>query len=94
MATKWKQARPLGIIARWLMKNWRHLKSGIKFWPGALQYTADLQEIRQNLLPDFRPSSFVASSLMDAFLTNQSAAEALLSGIILDDYYCGRDLVA
>ncbi len=62
---------------------------------GALQYTADLREIRQNLLPDFRPSSFVASSLMDAFLTNQSAAEkALLSGIILDDYYCGRDLVA
>jgi hypothetical protein len=62
---------------------------------GALQYTADLREIRQNLLPDFRPSSFVASSLMDAFLTNQSGAEkALLSGIILDDYYCGRDLVA
>jgi len=37
----------------------------------------------------------VAASLMDAFLTNQSKAEiALLSSIILDDYYCGRDLVA
>ena len=62
---------------------------------GALQYTADLREIRQNLLPDFQPSSFVATSLMDAFLTKQSTAEtALLSSIILDDYYCGRDLVA
>jgi len=62
---------------------------------GALQYTADLREIRQNLLPDFAPSAFVATSLMDAFLTRQSAAEnALLSSIILDDYYCGRDLVA
>lgn len=62
---------------------------------GALQYTTDLREIRQNLLPDFRPSCFVATSLMDAFLTNQSTAEtALLSSIILDDYYCGRDLVA
>ena len=62
---------------------------------GALQYTTDLREIRQNLLPDFQPSCFVATSLMDAFLTNQSTAEtALLSSIILDDYYCGRDLVA
>jgi len=62
---------------------------------GALQYTADLREIRQNLLPDFQPSCFVATSLMDAFLTNQSDAEiALLSSIVLDDYYCGRDLVA
>lgn len=62
---------------------------------GALQYTADLREIRQNLLPDFRPSCFVATALMDAFLTKQSAAEtALLSSIVLDDYYCGRDLVA
>ena len=62
---------------------------------GALQYTADLREIRQNLLPDIQPSSFVATSLMDAFLTNQSDAEiALLSSIVLDDYYCGRDLVA
>lgn len=62
---------------------------------GALQYTADLREIRQTLLPDFQPSCFVATSLMDAFLTNQSDAEiALLSSITLDDYYCGRDLVA
>ncbi|NMD27872.1 MAG: hypothetical protein GYA81_07910, partial [Chloroflexi bacterium] len=62
---------------------------------GALHYTSDLREIRQNLLPDFRPSSFVATSLMDTFLTKQSTAEtALLSSIILDDYYCGRDLVA
>ena len=62
---------------------------------GALHYTADLRQIRQNLLPDFRPSTTVAASLMDAFLTNQSKAEiALLSSIILDDYYCGRDLVA
>ena len=69
------------------------IRDGIR--AGALQYTADLREIRQNLLPDFRPSSFVTSSLMDAFLTNQSAAEnTLLSSIILDDYYCGRDLVA
>lgn len=62
---------------------------------GALQYTADLREIRQTLLPDFRPSCFVATSLLHAFLTNQSAAEiTLLSSIVLDDYYCGRDLVA
>jgi hypothetical protein len=32
---------------------------------------------------------------LHAFLTNQSAAEIkLLSSITLDDYYCGRDLVA
>lgn len=62
---------------------------------GALKYVSDLREIRQNLLPDFQPSCFVASSLMDAFLGNLSDNErALLSRIVLDDYYCGRDLVA
>ena len=62
---------------------------------GALKYVADLREIRHNLLPDLQPSCFVASSLMDAFLGNLSGNEkALLSRIVLDDYYCGRDLVS
>jgi len=69
------------------------IRDGIR--AGALKYATELVEIRRTLLPDFKPSKFVASLLMDAFLTNQSAAEkALLSSIILDDYYCGRDLVA
>jgi predicted HAD superfamily hydrolase len=62
---------------------------------GAVKYAQDLREIQRTLLPDFRPSVFVATSLMDAFFTNTSEAEkSLLTSIVLADYYCGRDLVA
>jgi FMN phosphatase YigB (HAD superfamily) len=62
---------------------------------GAMDYTKDVRRIRQKILHDFQPSCWTAQMLMDAFLIRQSQSEAhLLSMIVLDDHYCGRDLVS
>jgi hypothetical protein len=62
---------------------------------GAMDYVRDARRIRETMLPDFQPYCWTAQMLMEAFLENRSQAEtSLLSKIVLDDYYCGRDLVA
>jgi hypothetical protein len=62
---------------------------------GALDYARDAYQVRQNLLPDFQPSIDTARTLLETFLANNSSNESgLLSQIVLDDYYCGRDLVS
>jgi predicted HAD superfamily hydrolase len=62
---------------------------------GALAFIKDARRIRQTILPDFEPSTFTAQMLLDTFLVNKSKIETdMLSSIILDDYYCGRDLVS
>lgn len=61
---------------------------------GALEYAKDARIIRETILPDFSPPINISKSLVEAFLTNQCKLESqLLENIILDDYYCGRDLV-
>lgn len=62
---------------------------------GCLQYAEDASQIRKRLLPGFNPSINVAKAITEAFLSDLSSQESeFLSQIILDDYYCGRDLVA
>jgi predicted HAD superfamily hydrolase len=61
---------------------------------GALDYAEDARRIRESVLPDFQPSSWTARMLIEAFLAHKSRQEStFLSKIVLDDYYCGRDLV-
>lgn len=61
---------------------------------GALDYARDASYIRRAVLSDFQPSCWTAHLLMEAFLTQMSPTEdEFLSHIVLDDYYCGRDLV-
>lgn len=62
---------------------------------GALDFAKDARQVRETLLPDFQPSKWTAQMLMEAFLEKKSQRESdLLSQIVLDDYYCGRDLVS
>lgn len=62
---------------------------------GALDFTKEAREIRETILPDFRPSRWTAQILLEAFLEKKSQNETtLMSAIVLDDYYCGRDLVS
>lgn len=62
---------------------------------GALDFAKDARGIRETLLPDFRPSLWTAQMLLETFLDKKSQKEhKLLSAIVLDDYYCGRDLVS
>jgi hypothetical protein len=61
---------------------------------GAMDYIRDARHLRETMLPDFQPSCWTAQMLMETFLDSRSQAEAdLLSKIVLDDHYCGRDLV-
>jgi len=61
---------------------------------GTLQYAKDAVEIRKYIYPEFKPSTLVTENIMGIFLENLCQNEKnLLSTIILDDYYCGRDLV-
>jgi HAD superfamily hydrolase (TIGR01549 family) len=65
-----------------------------KILEGARDYAGEARKIRRTMLPDFRPSNWTTLALLDAFFSRLSDAEqALLSKIVLDDYYCGRDLV-
>ncbi|MGC8947319.1 MAG: rhamnan synthesis F family protein, partial [Anaerolineae bacterium] len=62
---------------------------------GAMDYVEDAFQVRKTILHDFRPSCWTAQMLMEAFLTKRSDRESeLLSEIALDDYYCGRGVVA
>ena len=62
---------------------------------GAMDYAKDAKRIRTTMLPDFQPSCWTAKMLMETFLIKHSQSETdLLSKIVLDDYYCGRGLVA
>lgn len=62
---------------------------------GALDYAIDARQIRQKVLPDFRPSLWTAQMLVEGFLEELSPQEnEFLFRIVLDDYYCGRGLVA
>lgn len=62
---------------------------------GCLKYAEDASKIRKTMLPAYDPQIKIAQALMEAFLSNLSKSEReFLSKIVLDDYYCGRDLVA
>lgn len=62
---------------------------------GALNFAKDARHIRETMFPDFQPSKWTAQMLLEAFLSQRSFQEnELLAQIILDDYYCGRDLVS
>jgi FMN phosphatase YigB (HAD superfamily) len=62
---------------------------------GALEYVTDARRLRKDLLPAFQPSCWTARMLMEAFLAQPSDGEAgLLSKLVLDDHYCGRDIVS
>lgn len=61
---------------------------------GALQFIRDAIAIRTNLLEDFVVPVSLGRSLYETLVTNPSEREvALLRELVLDDYYCGRDLV-
>jgi predicted HAD superfamily hydrolase len=61
---------------------------------GALDYTKDARWIRETILPGFTPKRNTAKLIVEAFFTHQCLAESqMLEKIILDDYYCGKDLV-
>lgn len=62
---------------------------------GTMEYVRDAQRVRETMLPDFQPSCRTARVLAEAFLAQHSQGETdLLSKIVLDDHYCGRDLVS
>jgi HAD superfamily hydrolase (TIGR01549 family) len=62
---------------------------------GALEYIDDARQARETMVSDFQPSCRTALMLMEAFLVQHSPHETeLLSSIVLDDHYCGRDLVS
>lgn len=62
---------------------------------GCLAYAEEASQMRNTLVPDFDPSLNIGRAMMETFLANLSPREReFLSQIVLDDYYCGRDLVA
>jgi len=61
---------------------------------GAQDFAKEASNIRENIYPAFKPSVEVAKSLASQFLNYLTSDEqVLLSKIVSDDYYCGRDLV-
>ncbi|QTQ32636.1 putative haloacid dehydrogenase (HAD) [Aromatoleum bremense] len=62
---------------------------------GALEFVEDVMTVREGLLPDFRFPPQLAMALFETFVDRLSSAEdAVLRGLVLDDHYCGRGLVA
>ena len=62
---------------------------------GVMEFVREAVRIRERMLPDFQPSTWTAQLLMEAFLKQLSKKEnGLLTEFVLDDHYCGRDLVA
>lgn len=60
----------------------------------AMAFLADAAHIGKALLPDFTVAPALANALFDTLIQEPSTAEeALLGDIVLDDHYCGRDLV-
>ncbi len=61
---------------------------------GALQFVADAIAARTHLLPDFAVPPSLGKDLYEILAMGPSQQEAaLLRELVLDDYYCGRDLV-
>ena len=62
---------------------------------GALAFVQDAIALRTQLVADFTVPPTLARSLYEAFIQDPSAAEnAILSKLVLDDFYCGRGLVS
>jgi FMN phosphatase YigB (HAD superfamily) len=62
---------------------------------GAMEFVDDVIAVRDGMLPDFQVPPGIAIALFEAFVDELSPAEeAVLSGLVLDDHYCGRGLVA
>lgn len=61
---------------------------------GALKFVEEAIAIRTNLLEDFVVPVSLGRSLYETLVKHPSESEvALLRELVLDDYYCGRDLV-
>ena len=61
---------------------------------GALQFVADAIATRTHLLGDFVVPTALGRQLYEVLVKHPSEREvALLRELVLDDYYCGRDLV-
>ena len=61
---------------------------------GALQFVDDAIATRTQLLPDFVVPTDLGRDLYEVLAMTPSQQEvALLRELVLDDYYCGRDLV-
>lgn len=61
---------------------------------GALQFIDDAIATRKNLLADYVVPTATGRQLYETLVKNPSEQEeALLRELVLDDYYCGRDLV-
>ncbi|WP_413891186.1 rhamnan synthesis F family protein [Candidatus Aalborgicola defluviihabitans] len=61
---------------------------------GALKFVQDAVTTRTNLLENYVVPVSLGRGLYEAFVKNASEREvALLRELVLDDYYCGRDLV-
>ena len=62
---------------------------------GALAFMKDAVALRTQLVADFTVPPTLARSLYETFIQDPSAAEsAILSKLVLDDFYCGRGLVS
>lgn len=61
---------------------------------GALQFITDAIALRRNLLGDYVVPAALGRQLYEVLVKHPSEREvALLRELVLDDYYCGRDLV-
>ena len=61
---------------------------------GALEFIADAIALRRNLLEDYVVPAALGRQLYEVLVKHPSEREvALLRELVLDDYYCGRDLV-
>ena len=61
---------------------------------GALQFITDAIAARTHLLPDYVVPTPLGRRLYEELVKSPSEREvALLRELVLDDYYCGRDLV-
>ena len=61
---------------------------------GVIRYAHDAKNIREQILPSYKPSLEIAKQLYEAFIVQQSQLETdLLQKVVLDDYYSGRGLV-
>ena len=62
---------------------------------GALDFAYEARRIRESILPDYKPPCRTSKLLIESFLAQKSQREKnLMSEILLDDYYCGRDIVS
>lgn len=62
---------------------------------GVMAFVEETIAVRDGLLPDFRFPPQTAAALFEGFVDQLSPAEEeVLRGLVLDDHYCGRGLVA